>query len=104
MPNLYEISNGARTPTYLTKQADAHTFAKGLLPRADVRIRLYDYPNDVDTFCGLMNGVRPKGGIKRAWMLSARGGLVEMDQAHIDRELADEAASDEPSQEDLDEL
>jgi hypothetical protein len=122
---LYEISNGLGTRTFRRKQGDAHAVAKNLSPRGDVRVRLYDYPSDVGTFEGLFNGVIPKGGFLRAWMLTARGGMQEIEAAKAEAEVLeeqqDEAASsanpdDEagfyelhpertaPSQEDLDAL
>lgn len=87
---LYEISNGLGTRAFRRKQGDAHAIAKNMSPRGDVRVRLYDYPSDVGTFEGLFNGVLPEGGFLRAWMLTARGGLQEIEAAKAEAEVLEE--------------
>lgn len=87
---LYEVSNGLGTRVHRRKQGDAHAVAKNMSPRGDVRIRLYDYPSDVGTFEGLFNGVIPQGGFLRAWMLTARGGMQEIEAAKAEAEVLEE--------------
>lgn len=58
--------------------SEAHADAKLSSDKASVRIRLYDYPADQQAVCGLFNGVRPDGTLKRMWRLTARGGLQEL--------------------------
>lgn len=99
---LYEISNGLGTAAFRRKQGDAHAIAKNMSPRGDVRVRLYDYPLAADDVEGLFNGVVPDNRtFKRAWMLTARGGMQEIEQAkaqaEVDEERQDKRASTDPN-------
>lgn len=99
---LYEISNGLGTAAFRRKQGDAHAIAKNMSPRGDVRVRLYDYPLGADDVEGLFNGIIPDTRtFKRAWMLTARGGMQEIEfakaQAEVDEERQDGAASTDPN-------
>lgn len=97
---LYEITNGGERAVYRRKQAEAHEQAKLLVPRADVRIRLLDYPSDIGAFEGLFNGTLPQGQIKRSWALTNRGGMRELELTSAGEEVQpepEEEAAEAPS-------
>lgn len=74
--------------------AEAHEDAKLSSARDSVRIYLEDYPSDQGVFCGLFNGVRPIGALKRTWRLTARGGLQEVSASGVEAPLAPDPEPD----------
>jgi hypothetical protein len=58
--------------------SEAHSEAKESAVRLEARIRLFDFQADQQAVCGLFNGVRPDGTLKRMWRLTIRGGLQEL--------------------------
>lgn len=87
---LYEVSDGGERCVWAEKLADAHGAGRLMPMRTNVRIRLYDYPDNKAAFCCLFNGRRPKGELQRAWGLTNRGGLMELPQEKATQEIADE--------------
>lgn len=82
---FYRISETdcAVTPAnrYEAKQADAHTYAKGLSSAKwpDVRIELVDVGVDQGSICKLLNHADDEDAHKvlKTWKLTQRGGLAD---------------------------
>jgi len=91
---LYEVTlYDSSEPKWRRTRTEAHELAKTSSSPGQARIALKDYPFDQETFCNLFNGGRPEGKTIKEWILSRRGGLMELGAGETVQPAAEEAGN-----------